>query len=150
MSGVQASIVVNAPIGNVYRQWLRIEDFPKFMPVVKKVQKLDGGHFALVVSLNGKRHEAVLEIMLQVPERRLAWQALAGRPSEHFASGVVSFTSRPDQSTCVSLKICPGFDGAVSTRMHSSLRNFKKFMERLSDGVLENPPRAQWRQHHRR
>jgi uncharacterized membrane protein len=135
MSAVQGSILVGAPIGSVYRQWLRIEDFPKFMPAVKEVQKLDGGHFALVVSLNGKRHEAVLKIMLQVPERRLAWQALAGRPSEHFASGVVSFTSRPDRSTCVILKICPGFDGAVSRRMHSHLRNFKRFMEHLPSGI---------------
>jgi uncharacterized membrane protein len=142
MSAVQGSILVGAPIGRVYRQWLRIEDFPKFMPAVKEVQKLDGGHFALVVSLNGKRHEAVLEIMLQVPERRLAWQALAGRPSEHFASGVVSFTSRPDQSTCVSLKICPGFNGAVSGRMHCYLRNFKRFMEHPSNGALENPSPA--------
>jgi uncharacterized membrane protein len=134
MSAVQGSILIGAPIGRVYRQWLRIEDFPKFMPAIKEVQKLDGGHFALVVSLKGKRHETVLEIMLQVPERRLAWQALAGRPSEHFASGVVSFTSRPDRSTCVILKICPGFDGAVSRRMHSYLRNFKRFMEHLPRG----------------
>jgi uncharacterized membrane protein len=144
MSGVQASIVVNAPIGNVYRQWLRIEDFPKFMPVVKKVQKLDGGHFALLVSLNGKRHEVVLAFLLQVPNRRLAWQALADRPSEHFASGVVSFTSYPDQSTCVTLKICPGFEGAVSRRMQSYLRNFKRFMEPLPSGVPKNTPPTQW------
>ncbi|HYT24386.1 MAG TPA: SRPBCC family protein [Candidatus Polarisedimenticolia bacterium] len=136
MSAAQGSIVVRAPIGNVYQQWLRIEDFPKFMPAVKKVQKLDVGHFSIVVSLNGKRHKAVFEIMLQVPERRVAWRALAGRPSEHFVSGVVSFTSQPDQSTCVILKICPGFDGAVSRRMHSYLRNFKRFMEH--PGVLEH------------
>jgi uncharacterized membrane protein len=131
MSAAQGSIVIRAPIGDVYQQWLRIEDFPKFMPAVKKVQKLDVGHFSIVVSLNGKRHKAVFEIMLQVPERRVAWRALAGKPSEHFVSGVVSFTSRPDQSTCVILKICPGFDGAVSRRMHSYLRNFKRFTEHL-------------------
>jgi uncharacterized membrane protein len=143
MSAAQGSIVVKAPIGSVYRQWLRIEDFPKFMPAVKEVQKRDGGHFAIAASLNGKRHEGVLEIMLQVPERRLAWRALSGRPSKYFASGVVSFTSRPDQSTCVTLKMCPGFDGAVSLRMQGYLRNFKRFMERLPNGVLENPQRAQ-------
>jgi uncharacterized membrane protein len=144
MSAAQGSIVVRAPIGSVYQQWLRIEDFPKFMPAVKEVEKLDDEHFALVASLNGNRHEAVLEIMLQVPERRLAWRALASRPSEHFVSGVVCFTSRPDQSTCVSLKICPDFNGAVSRRMHSYLRNFKRFMEQVPSGVLENPPHVQW------
>jgi uncharacterized membrane protein len=139
MSAAQGSIVVRAPIGSVYRQWLRIEDLPKFMPAVKEVQKLDDGHFSIAASFNGKRHKGVLEIMLQVPERRVAWRVLAGKsPSRHIASGVASFTSRTDQSTCVTLKICPGFDGAVSRRMHSYLRNFKGFMEHLPNGVLEN------------
>ena len=143
MSAAQGSIVVRAPVGDVYRQWLRVEDFPKFMPAVKEVQKLDGGHFAIVFSFNGKRHEGVLDIMLQVPERRLAWRALVGRTSEHFAAGVVSFTSLPDQSTCVTLKVSSSFDAAVSRRMHRYLRNFKRFMEHLPRGRLENPPRAQ-------
>ena len=134
MSAAQGSIVVRAPIGNVYRQWLRIEDFPKFMPAVKEVQKLDVGHFSIVVSLNGKRHKGVFEIMLQMPERRVAWRALAGRPSKHLVSGVVSFISRPDHSTCLIAKICPGFDGAVSRRMHRYLRNFKRFTEHLPNG----------------
>jgi uncharacterized membrane protein len=143
MSAAQGSIVVRAPIGSVYLQWLRIEDFPKFMPALKEVQELDGGHFAIVFSLKGKRHEAVLKIMLQVPERRLAWRALVGKASEHFAAGVVSFTSRPDRSTRVTLKVSSSFDAAVSRRTHSYLRNFKRFMEHLPRGRLENPPHAQ-------
>jgi uncharacterized membrane protein len=143
MSAAQGSIAVRAPIGSVYRQWLRIEDFPKFMPAMKAVRKLDGGHFAIVFSLKGKRHEGVLDITLQVPERRLAWRALVGRTSEHFAAGVVSFTSLPDQRTCVTLKVSSSFDAAVSRRMHSYLRNFKRFMEHLPRGRLEKPPHAQ-------
>lgn len=150
MSAAQGSIVVAAPIGSVYRQWLRIEDFPKFMPAMKEVRKLDGGHFAIVFSLNGQRHVGVLGIMLQVPERRLAWRALVGRTSEHFAAGVVSFTSRPDQRTCVTLKVSSSFDAAVSRRMHRYLRNFKRFMEHLPRGILENPPHAQSPRRHRR
>jgi uncharacterized membrane protein len=129
MSAAQGSIVVKAPIGNVYQQWLRIEDFPKFMPALKEVRKLGSGHFAISFSLKGKRYEGVLEIMLQVPERRLAWRALVGRASEHFAAGVVSFISRPDESTCVTLKLSSSFDATVSRQMHSYLRKFKRFME---------------------
>jgi len=143
MSAAQGSIVVRAPVGDVYRQWLRVEDFPKFMPAVKEVQKLDGWHFAIVFSFNGKRHEGVLEIMLRAPERRLAWRALAGGASNYLASGVVSFTSRPNRSTCVDLKICPGFNGSASRRVHSYLRNFKRFMEHLSNRASENPSPAQ-------
>ena len=143
MSAAQGSIVVRAPVGDVYRQWLRVEDFPKFMPAVKEVQKLDGGHFAIVISFNGKRHEGVLEIMLRAPERRLAWRALTGGASNYLASGVVSFTSSPNRSTCVILKICPGFNGSVSQRVHSYLRNFKRFMEHPSNRASENPSPAQ-------
>ena len=126
MSAAQGSIVVRAAVGDVYRQWLRVEDFPKFMPAVKEVQKLDGGHFAIVISFNGKRHEGVLEIMLRAPERRLAWRALAGGASNYLASGVVSFTSRPNRSTCVILKICPGFNGSVSQSGEQLSAQFQK------------------------
>jgi uncharacterized membrane protein len=130
MSAAQGSIVVRAPVGDVYRQWLRVEDFPKFMPAVKEVQKLDGGHFAIVFSFNGKRHEGVLEIMLRVPERRLAWRVLALRSSsEHLATGVVCFTSPSDQSTCVILKMSSSFNGALLRRLDGYLHNFKRLIE---------------------
>src|SRR2546421_12422942 len=114
MSAAQGSIVVSAPVGDVYRQWLRVEDFPKFMPAVKEVQKLDGGHFAIVISFNGKRHEGVLEIMLRAPERRLALRGLAGGASNYFAPRVVSFTAHPHLITPVLVKICPRFKRPVS------------------------------------
>jgi uncharacterized membrane protein len=129
MSAAQGSIVVRAPIGTVYRQWLRVDDFPRFIRAMKEVKELEDGHFAITVSLNGKRHDGVLKIMLRVSERRLAWRALVGKSPQHFASGVASFTSRPDQNTCVTLKVSSSFDGAVSRHMQSYLRNFKRFME---------------------
>src|SRR5258708_30176046 len=107
MSAAQGSIVVRAPVGDVYRQWLRVEDFPKFMPAVKEVQKLDGGHFAIVVSFNGKRHEGVLEIMLRAPERRLAWRELSGGHSNYLASRLSSFSSPPHPTTLAVLKNHP-------------------------------------------
>ena len=132
MSAAEGSILVKAPIGNVYRQWLRFEDFPKFMTAVKEVQKLDANHFFIAIAYDGKRHEGVLEIMLRVPERRLAWRVLAGRsPCDHLATGVVSFTSRSDPSTCVTLKVSSSFGGtrAVSRRVVRYLQNFKRLIE---------------------
>jgi uncharacterized membrane protein len=132
MSTAEGSILVKAPIGNVYRQWLRFEDFPKFMTAVKEVQKLDANHFFIAVAYNGKRHEGMLEIMLRVPERRLAWRVLAGKSScDHLATGVVSFTSRSDRSTSVTLKVSSSFGGSrtVSRRVDRYLHNFKKLVE---------------------
>jgi uncharacterized membrane protein len=133
MSAAEGSIVVKAPIGTVYRQWVRFEEFPKFMTAVKEVQKLDANHFFIAVAHNGKRYEGMLEIMLRVPERRLAWRVLAGRStSDHFATGVVSFASRSDRSTSVTLKVSSSFGGSrtVSRRVARYLQNFKRLVEK--------------------
>ena len=131
MNTAEGSIVVKAPIGSVYRRWLRAEEFPKFMTAVKEVQKLDENHFSIAFAYQGKRHKGVLEVMLRVPERRLAWRTLTARSlSDHFATGVVSFTTRPNQSTCVTLKISSSFGGAVSQRVDRYLHNFKRLVER--------------------
>ena len=130
MSAAQGSILVKAPIGSVYRKWVQLPDFPKFMTMVKEVQELDANHFFIAVAYNGKRHEGVLEIMLRVPERRLAWRVLALRSSsEHLATGVVCFTSPSDQSTCVILKMSSSFNGALLRRLDGYLHNFKRLIE---------------------
>ena len=131
MSAAEGSILVQAPIGNVYRQWVRFEDFPKFITAIKEVQKVDANHFSILVAHNGKRRERVLEIMLRVPERRLAWRVLADESSaDHLATGVVSFTSPSDQSTCVTLKINSSFDGADTHLVDRYLQNFKRLIEK--------------------
>ena len=124
------SIVVNAPVADVYERWLAFEDYPKFITVIKRVRKLDANHFSASLAFNGKLHEATLEMMLRVPERRLAWRTLADhRAPDHLAAGVVSFVSRPDQSTCFTLKLTSSFGGAVSRRVDKYLQNFKRLVE---------------------
>ena len=130
MNAAEGSIVVNAPISGVYRRWLQVEDFPQFMTAVKEVQKVDANRFFIVTAHDGKRYEGLLEIMLRFPERRVAWRVLAGKsPSDHLATGVVSFTPQSDQSTCVTLKISSKFNGGVSRRVDSYLKNFKRLVE---------------------
>ena len=131
MSTAEGSILVQAPIGHVYRQWVRFEDFPKFITAIKAVQKLDPNHFSISVAYDGKRREGVLEIMLRVPERRLAWRVLARESSsDHLATGVVSFTAPSDQSTCVTLKINSSFDGDNTRLVDRYLQNFKRLIEK--------------------
>jgi uncharacterized membrane protein len=132
MSAAEGSILVKAQVGRVYRQWLRFEDFPKFITAVKEVRKLSANRFFIAVGYRGKRHEGTLEIMLRVPERRLAWRVLAGRsPYDHFASGVASFTARSQRSTCVTLKVSSSFGGSgtVSRRVAKYLQSFKRLVE---------------------
>lgn len=131
MGSAEGSIAVNAPVAAVYKRWLAFEDYPKFIPVIKHVRKLDKNHFVALFAFKGKQYEATLEIMLCVPERRLAWRTIGnGQADNHLATGVVSFASLSEQGTCVTLKLTSNFGGAVSNRVDKYLRNFKQLIEK--------------------
>ena len=130
LDAAEGSIVVKAPVAAVYQRWLAFEDYPKFITAIKRVRRLDQNHFSASLAFNGKQHEATLEMMLRVPERRLAWRTLADhRAPDHFAAGVVSFASLFDQRTCVTLKLTSSFGGAVTRRVDKYLQNFKRLIE---------------------
>jgi uncharacterized membrane protein len=134
MDAAEGSIVVNAPVADVFKPWLEFEDYPKFITVFKRVRKLDGNHFVASLAFNGKQYETVLEIILCVPERRLAWRTLADHSArDHLAAGVVSFASLSDQSTCVTFKLASSFGGSVSSRIDKYLQNFKRLVEGQRD-----------------
>ena len=130
IDAAEGSIVVKAPVAVVYQRWLAFEDYPKFITVIKRVRKLDANHFVASLGFDGKQYETTLEMMLCVPERRLAWRTLADqRAPDHLAAGVVSFAPLSDQSTCVTLKLTSSFGGAVSNRINKYLHNFRRLVE---------------------
>ena len=134
IDAAEGSIAVKAPIADVYERWLEFEDYPKFITAIRRVRKLDANHFVASLGFNGKEYETTLELMLCIPERRLAWRTLADhRAPDHFAAGVVSFASLSDQSTCVTLKLTSSFGGAVSSRIDKYLHNFKRLVEGQGD-----------------
>ena len=130
IDAAEGSIVVKAPVADVYERWLLFEDYPKFLTVIKRVRKLDANHFVASLGFNGKQYETTLEMMLRVPERRLAWRTLVDRNApDHLAAGVVSFAPVSDQITCVTPKLTSSFGGAVSNRIDKYLHNFKRLVE---------------------
>ena len=134
MNAAEGSIVVQVSVVDVYQRWLAFEDYPKFITAIKRVRKLDANHFVASLGFNGKQYDTTLEIMLCVPERRLAWRTLADHHApDHFAAGVVSFASLSERSTSVTLKLTSSFGGAVSSRVDKYLRNFKSLVEGYGD-----------------
>jgi uncharacterized membrane protein len=130
IDAAEGAIVVRAPVAAVYRRWLEFEGYPEFITAIKRVRKLDANHFVATLAFNGKRYDAMLEIMLRVPERRLAWRTVAnGHAPDHLAAGVVSFESPSDQTTRITLRLSSSFGGAVSNRVARYLRNFKRLVE---------------------
>jgi uncharacterized membrane protein len=130
MDAAEGSILVSAPVAAVYKRWLAFEDYPKFITAIKRVRKLDANHFVASLGFNGKQYDTTLEMMLCVPERRLAWRTLADhRAPDHLAAGVVSFAPVSDVTTCLTLKLTSSFGGAISNRIDRYLHNFKRLVE---------------------
>jgi len=126
MNAARHLVVVKAPVDRVYEQWSRLEDLPKFVTPLGKVQRIDDTHFSYTWHPNGSDEKGVFHIILQVPGRRIAWRSM----SNGFMSGVVSFEPRSQEETEVTLKIRSIFDPpSLSRRVEEYLGNFKRLVE---------------------
>ena len=131
MESVEKFIVVNAPVGSAYQLWADFENFPKFMKTLREVRRVDEKRYYLRSEREGKEFEMVIEMSLQIPERRVAWRTISGEQT----SGAVSFESDPGGGTKIHFKMLYDSDGswtnaeALSARLESHLENFKKLME---------------------
>jgi uncharacterized membrane protein len=126
MNAARHLVVVKAPVDRVYQQWSRLEDLPKFVTPLGKVQRIDDTHFSYTWHPDGSDEKGVFHIILQVPLRRIAWRSM----SNGFMSGVVSFEPRSQEETEVTLKIRSIFDPpSLSQRVEEYLGNFKRLVE---------------------
>ena len=125
-SAARRSIVVNAPVERTYAQWARIEDLPKFVTLLRNVQRINDTQFSYTWGPHGEERHGVLHIVLQIPCRRIAWRIL----SDPLMSGVVCFDRRSKQETEVTLKIRSIFDPqTLVVRLEEYLSNFKRLLE---------------------
>jgi len=132
MNAAQQFVVVKAQLNRVYEQWSRFEDLPKFIPPLRGVRRIDNTHFSYVWRPNGEDKQGTLQIVLQIPGRRIAWRTM----SNGFTWGVVSFEPRSEQETEVILKIRSIFDSSnLSRRVGGCLGNFKRLVERAEVGA---------------
>ena len=130
INAAQQVVVVRAPIARVYEQWSRIEDLPRFITAIREVRRIDDTHFSYVWHPHGEDKQAIFQIVLQIPGRRIAWRTM----SNGFMSGVVSFEPHSVQETEVILKIRSTFDPSnLSRRAEEYLGNFKRLVERAED-----------------
>jgi len=118
------SIVLNAPIAEVYGYCCHFEELPRFITSVGDVRKIDESHFAFTSLLDGK--ESVLQIVLRVPERRIVWQATP----ENFPRGVVLFEPLSDRTTQITLRLRASIEPLTLAKVtRDYLENFKRFVE---------------------
>ena len=126
MNAAQEFVVVKAPLNRVYEEWSRIKDLLRFITSLRRVRSIDDTHFSYVWRPNGEDKPGILQIVLQIPGRRIAWRT----NSNGFMSGVVFFEPRSEQETEVTLKIRSIFDPSnLSRRVEEYLGNFKRLVE---------------------
>jgi uncharacterized membrane protein len=120
------SIVVNAPVADVYGYCSRFEGLPRFITSLRDVQKIDETHFSFTSLLESEEHKTVLQIVLRVPERRIAWQVI----SDKFPRGVVLFEPLSDRRTEITVKLRSRIEPATLARVtREYLMSFKRFVE---------------------
>jgi uncharacterized membrane protein len=117
------SVVVNAPVGDVYGYWYRFEELPRFITSLRDVQRIDETHFSFSSQLEER---IVLQIVLRVPERRIAWQAI----SDKFPRGVALFEPLSNRATEITVKLRSSIEPATPAKItREYLTNFKEFVE---------------------
>jgi uncharacterized membrane protein len=120
------SIVVNMPASEVYRRLLRIEDLPRFLASVTKIDKIRPNAFSCTSVINGEEIKSDVMIMMRVPDRRIAWQAV----SEQFRVGVVFLDPLLGGRTKVTVKVRSILEPVMLTgALRHYLQNFKQFVE---------------------
>ena len=110
MKTILKSIEVASPVHQVYREWSRFENFPRFMQGVKKVILLDDQRLQWETEFTGTTKEWYATITDLTPDQRIAWESKDGE----YVAGIVTFEPIGTSRTRGNLK--PFYDSKGSRR----------------------------------
>jgi uncharacterized membrane protein len=120
------SIALNAPVTDVYEHCCRFEQLPQFIESLVDIKKIDDTNFWLTISHSSGQETIRLQIVLRVPERRIAWQANC----TEFSQGVIVFEPLTQNRTEITLKLRSAIEPEVLSRAaRDYLVKFKQFVE---------------------
>lgn len=74
----EKSIVVNAPVSDVFQMWRNWEDFPKYMSHVKSVKPMDDGLYHWEGSIAGINEVWDAVTTECVPDKAIGWESVSG------------------------------------------------------------------------
>ena len=113
-------------MADVYACCSRFEELPRFITSLREVQRIDETHFWLTSLRDGKVSRTVLQIVLRIPERRIAWQAM----SDDFPRGVILFEPLSNRTTEVTVRVRSSIEPATLANVtRDYLTNFKRVVE---------------------
>lgn len=141
-----ASVVVNAPVHQVYSMFTHFNDFPKFMSFVKEVTYYDDQRSHWVAEVAG-RHEWDAVNENWVPDRQIGWRSTNGL--ENF--GKVTFQPAGNNQTQVDVYINYnppagalgdvaenlGVGSRFDKALQDDLNNFARMVDQAAPGALD-------------
>ena len=139
---VREAVRLEVPISDVYQYWRRLENLPRFMTYLDRVEQTGNGQSHWIAAgPAGARVEWDAEIINEVPNQTIGWRSLPG--SDVVTAGSVNFDAvrngRGTQVT-VHLQYAPPagsagafvawlFGRAPSQTIREDLRRFKQLLE---------------------
>lgn len=120
MAMIRQSVEVGVPLAAAYQQWIRFEEFPRFMEGVREVRQQDEGHLHWRAYRQGRLVEWDSEITERVTDQLIAWRDIGG-PGNH---GNVRFESLRQDLTRIELdmELAPQLPGAEQVQHEAELR----------------------------
>jgi uncharacterized membrane protein len=106
MIELRKTLLVHAPIDEVYRFWIHVENFPRFMEHVRSVKRDEKNPFRShweVAGPGGVTMKWDAEVTRHVPDELFAWKSLPGSGVEH--AGVVHFEEVGEDTTRVHVRM---------------------------------------------
>ncbi len=142
---VVETILIRRPRAEVFRFWRELENLPRFMPHLEKVEVVDEFRSRWVVrAIAGTSMEWQAEIINERENELLAWQSLPGADLQN--AGSVWFEDAPEGGTRLKVAIeyykAAGVIGDAVARVFGEApeQQLKHDLQRLKDLLEAQPP----------
>lgn len=141
---IATSFLIERPADEVWRAWRRLEDLPRNLAHLERVETLDDRRSRwTAVAPGGRRVEWEAEIVEETPGRRLVWASLPGSEVRHH--GEVEVLPAGDGASV--LRVAIGVEGgrslagAAAARLQPLTRralreDLRRFKSRLEAGEV--------------
>lgn len=135
--GLVTCVEVDVPVRTAYDRWTRFEGFPRFMPLVRRVEQVRPNVTRWWFGRGLLRHEFYAEIVEQHPDALVAWRSLDRRFPHQ---GEVRFRELGERRTGVSVNLevgsrwgarCP--QAVLRRLVESQLAGYAAFVENVGD-----------------
>src|SRR5947209_7637311 len=126
MGRFQQSVEVHAPVGECYRQWIKFEEFPRFMKHVHSITKTDNNLWHWIVDgPMGQKLEWDAEIDGNEVNRAISWHTV-GKPDVGLQGAVLFEELNPEYTRIIATIQYQSPAGAAGEAVGTILGNPEK------------------------